>query len=142
MPDGQPALRRRRDGHLDPRLSAPGLLLGVGGFVIVEGIRRLFEPPHIAGSTMLWFGIIGLAGNAIGLVVLASGRNYNFNMKAFLGAKAPRHSSWRWAAKSGGTLFSVFVGMTPTKTRLASPPAAGARFYASIKECMVLTVRM
>jgi hypothetical protein len=82
------------------------LLLGVRGFVIIEGIRRLFEPPHIAGSTMLWFGIIDLAGNAIGLIVLASGRNHNFNMKAFLGVVAPRHSSWRWAAKSGGT--SVF----------------------------------
>jgi len=58
------------------------LLLGVGGFVIVEGIRRLFEPPEIGGSTMLWFGIIGLAGNAVGLIVLASGRNHNFNMKA------------------------------------------------------------
>ncbi len=31
---------------------------------------------------MLWFGIIGLAGNAVGLIVLASGRNHNFNMKA------------------------------------------------------------
>jgi cobalt-zinc-cadmium efflux system protein len=58
------------------------LLLAVGGFVIFEGIRRLFEPPEIAGSTMLWFGIIGLAGNAVGLAVLASGRKHNFNMKA------------------------------------------------------------
>ena len=58
------------------------LLLGVGGFVIIEGIRRLFEPPEITGATMLWFGIIGLAGNAVGLAVLASGRKHNFNMKA------------------------------------------------------------
>ncbi|MDP9988744.1 cobalt-zinc-cadmium efflux system protein [Arthrobacter oryzae] len=58
------------------------LLLGVGAFVIIEGIRRFFEPPEIAGPTMLWFGVIGLAGNAIGLIVLASGRNHNFNMKA------------------------------------------------------------
>ena len=58
------------------------LLLVVGTFVIVEGIRRFFEPPEIAGPAMLWFGVIGLAGNAIGLIVLASGRNHNFNMKA------------------------------------------------------------
>ena len=58
------------------------LLLGVGGFVIVEGIRRLFEPPEVGESMMLWFGIIGLAGNAVGLVILSSGRNHNFNMKA------------------------------------------------------------
>ncbi|MDQ0866555.1 cation diffusion facilitator family transporter [Arthrobacter globiformis] len=58
------------------------LLLGVGGFVIIEGIRRLFDPPEIGGSTMLWFGVIGLAGNAAGLLVLASSRHHNFNMKA------------------------------------------------------------
>ena len=58
------------------------LLLVVGTFVIVEGIRRFFEPPEIAGPAMLWFGVIGLAWNAIGLIVLASGRNHNFNMKA------------------------------------------------------------
>ena len=58
------------------------LLLVVGTFVIVEGIRRFFEPPEIAGPAMLWFGVLGLAGNAVGLIVLASGRNHNFNMKA------------------------------------------------------------
>ncbi|MCU1516535.1 MAG: czc [Pseudarthrobacter sp.] len=58
------------------------LLLAVGGFVIVEGIRRLFEPPEVGESMMLWFGIIGLAGNIAGLVILSSGRNHNFNMKA------------------------------------------------------------
>ena len=58
------------------------LLLVVGTFVIVEGVRRFFEPPEIAGPAMLWFGVLGLAGNAVGLIVLASGRNHNFNMKA------------------------------------------------------------
>lgn len=54
----------------------------MGGIVIFEGIRRLFEPPEVGGSTMLWFGIIGLAGNVIGLIVLASGRRHNINMRA------------------------------------------------------------
>ncbi|GAA4659710.1 cation diffusion facilitator family transporter [Arthrobacter cryoconiti] len=58
------------------------LLLAVGGFVIIEGVRRLFEPPEVGESMMLWFGIIGLLGNAISLVILSSGRNHNFNMKA------------------------------------------------------------
>ncbi|MDQ0768073.1 cobalt-zinc-cadmium efflux system protein [Pseudarthrobacter defluvii] len=58
------------------------LLLGVGGFVIVEGVRRLLEPPEVGGPLMLWFGVIGLAGNAVGLLVLASGRHHSFNMKA------------------------------------------------------------
>ena len=59
-----------------------GLLLIVGAFVIVEGIRRLFEPPEVGSSLMLWFGVIGLAGNAVGLLVLAAGRKHNFNMRA------------------------------------------------------------
>lgn len=82
----KPATHKRTWGYKRAEIIAAAgqaaLLLGVGGFVIIEGIRRLFEPPEIGGSTMLWFGIIGLAGNAVGLIVLASGRNHNFNMKA------------------------------------------------------------
>ncbi|MGH7753627.1 MAG: cation diffusion facilitator family transporter, partial [Gemmatimonadales bacterium] len=82
----KPATLKRTWGYQRAEIVAAAgqaaLLLGVGGFVIFEGIRRLFEPPEIGGSTMLWFGIIGLAGNAIGLAVLATGRNHNFNMKA------------------------------------------------------------
>jgi cobalt-zinc-cadmium efflux system protein len=82
----KPATLKRTWGYKRAEIVAAAgqaaLLLGVGGFVIVEGIRRLFEPPEVVGSTMLWFGIIGLAGNAIGLLVLASGRHHNFNMKA------------------------------------------------------------
>ena len=82
----KPATMKRTWGYKRAEIIAAAgqaaLLLAVGGFVIVEGIRRLFEPPEIGGSTMLWFGIIGLAGNAVGLVILASGRNHNFTMKA------------------------------------------------------------
>lgn len=58
------------------------LLLAVGGFVIIEGIRRLFEPPEVGESMMIWFGVIGLIGNVVSLLILSSGRNHNFNMKA------------------------------------------------------------
>jgi cobalt-zinc-cadmium efflux system protein len=82
----KPATLKRTWGYQRAEIVAAAgqaaLLLGVGGFVIIEGIRRLFEPPEITGTTMLWFGIIGLAGNAVGLAVLASGRKHNFNMKA------------------------------------------------------------
>lgn len=82
----KPATAKRTWGYKRAEIIAAAgqaaLLLGVGGFVIVEGIRRLFEPREIGGDTMLWFGIIGLAGNVIGLIVLASGRNQNFNMRA------------------------------------------------------------
>jgi cobalt-zinc-cadmium efflux system protein len=82
----KPATLKRTWGYKRAEIVAAAgqaaLLLGVGGFVIVEGIRRLIEPTEVGGSTMLWFGVIGLAGNAIGLLVLASGRHHNFNMRA------------------------------------------------------------
>lgn len=59
-----------------------GLLLVVGTFVLVEAIRRLIEPPEVGSSAMLWFGVIGLCGNAIALLVLAGGRRSSFNLRA------------------------------------------------------------
>lgn len=58
------------------------LLLAVGVFVLVEGIRRLFEPPEIASTGMLVFGIVGLVGNAASITVLASSRTANLNLRA------------------------------------------------------------
>lgn len=58
------------------------LLLVVGLYVLVEGVRRLFEPPEVASGAMVVFGLVGLVGNVIGLVVLAGGRGDNMNMRA------------------------------------------------------------
>ena len=58
------------------------LLLAVGGFVLVEGIRRLIDPPAIAATGMLAFGIVGLVGNAASITVLASSRTANLNLRA------------------------------------------------------------
>ena len=58
------------------------VLLGVGLFVLVEGVQRLVHPPEIASSTLVVFGIIGLVGNVISITVLASGRDANFNLRA------------------------------------------------------------
>jgi cobalt-zinc-cadmium efflux system protein len=58
------------------------LLLAVGLYVVVEGIRRLFQPPEIASTLMLLFGIVGLTGNAVCMVVLAASRESNLNLRA------------------------------------------------------------
>ena len=58
------------------------ILLAVGLFVLVEGVQRLFDPPEIASDQLLIFGIIGLLGNIASIVVLASGRKSNFNLRA------------------------------------------------------------
>ena len=57
------------------------LLLAVGAFVLIEGVKRLFEPPEVASGLMIVFGIVGLIGNLIGLLILASGRSANLNMR-------------------------------------------------------------
>jgi cobalt-zinc-cadmium efflux system protein len=54
----------------------------VGIFALVEGVRRLFEPPEIASGSLLLFGIIGLVANVASLLVLLSGRRKNLNMRA------------------------------------------------------------
>jgi len=58
------------------------VLLAVGGFVIVEAVRRLFEPPEVASGVMVAFGVIGLVGNLIGIAVLVGARSENLNLRA------------------------------------------------------------
>lgn len=71
----------RRTEVLSAMLQA-GLLLGVGVFALIEGIRRLADPPEIPPGSLLVFGIIGLVANIAAMAVLASGRGANLNMKA------------------------------------------------------------
>lgn len=58
------------------------LLLAVGVYAAVEGIRRLFEPPEIPASELIVFGVVGLVVNIIAIVVLSANRGANFNMRA------------------------------------------------------------
>ena len=59
-----------------------GVLLAVGGFVLVEAIRRLVEPAPVTPAAMIWFGVVALVGNAAGLAVLSGSREHNLNLRA------------------------------------------------------------
>lgn len=59
-----------------------GMLLFITLLVVVEAVKRFFTPTHVEGQLMLWFGVIGLVGNALSLLVLASSRRANLNMRA------------------------------------------------------------
>ncbi|MBP2420812.1 cation diffusion facilitator family transporter [Microbacterium sp. NPDC006705] len=63
-------------------LGQAALLLVVGTYTAVEGVRRLFEPPEVPAAELLIFGIIGLTANIIAIVLLSSSRGVNFNMRA------------------------------------------------------------
>ena len=58
------------------------LLLAVGVYAAIEGIRRLIDPPEVPAVELLVFGVLGLTANIIALTVLASSRGANFNMRA------------------------------------------------------------
>lgn len=58
------------------------ILLAVGVYALVEGIRRLADPPEVASGPLLLFGIVGLVGNLVSLAVLMSHRDANLNLRA------------------------------------------------------------
>jgi cobalt-zinc-cadmium efflux system protein len=61
------------------------VLFGVGIYILVETVQRLLQPPVVASGTMLLFGAVGLAGNAVSLVLLRHGQSESLNLRgAFL----------------------------------------------------------
>jgi cobalt-zinc-cadmium efflux system protein len=58
------------------------LLLVVGLYAAVEGVRRLVEPAQVPARELLVFGVLGLLANLVAMAVLASGRGANVNMRA------------------------------------------------------------
>jgi len=61
------------------------VLCGVGVYILVETVLRLLQPPVVASGTMLVFGAVGLAGNAVSLALLRHGQAESLNLRgAFL----------------------------------------------------------
>lgn len=58
------------------------LLVVVGCYAAIEGVRRLFSPPEVPAGELLVFGVIGFVANVVAITVLASSRTANFNMRA------------------------------------------------------------
>lgn len=100
------------------------ILLAVGIYAFVEGIRRLVNPPHVAGTGMLVMGIVGLLANVIALGILAGGRRANLNMRAaflevvndalgsvavIIGAVVVLLSGWTRADAIAGMLIAVLI---------------------------------
>jgi len=82
----RPATSTRTWGYLRTEVLAAAaqaaVLLAVGVYALIEGVRRLTDPPEVASTGLLVFGIIGLAGNVAALLVLAGGRSANLNLRA------------------------------------------------------------
>ncbi len=61
---------------------ANGLIVSVvAAFILVGGVRRLFDPVGIEGDVMLAAAAIGLLGNVAGLLILHRGRRASLNVR-------------------------------------------------------------
>ncbi len=60
------------------------VLLAVAGFVALEAVSRLADPPPVPGVPLLVLGALGLAGNLAALAVLAGGDPQNLNLRGAL----------------------------------------------------------
>ena len=84
----RPPSERRTWGYARAEVLGAGaqatVLLGVGGYALVEGVRRLLadQPAEVAGGLLLAFGVVGLLGNLVAMLVLAGGRDANLNLRA------------------------------------------------------------
>jgi cobalt-zinc-cadmium efflux system protein len=82
----RPATSRRTWGYVRAEVLAAtaqsAVLLAVGVFVLVEGVRRLLEPPAVSSGPMLVFGAVGLLGNLVSMAVLLRGRRASLNTRA------------------------------------------------------------
>ncbi|OZB47668.1 MAG: cation transporter [Cellulomonas sp. 14-74-6] len=58
------------------------LLLVVGVYVLVEGVRRLVHPPDVVSGQLVVFGAIGLVANVASMLVLTGHRAANLNLRA------------------------------------------------------------
>lgn len=57
------------------------VLLAVCGYLVVEGARRLAEPPTVEAGPMLAFAVVGLGANLVSLLLLRGRRDSSLNMR-------------------------------------------------------------
>lgn len=61
------------------------VLLGLGVFILFQGVMRLIEPPQVESNIMIVFGVIALIGNGCALLLLRAGEKESLNVRgAFL----------------------------------------------------------
>lgn len=57
------------------------LLFGVAGYVLIEAVRRLIEPPAVSTGIMLTVAVVGLIANAGSLLMLRGAQQASLNMR-------------------------------------------------------------
>jgi cobalt-zinc-cadmium efflux system protein len=100
------------------------LLLGVAGYVLVEAVRRIGDPPDLESGVMLGVAVAGLVVNLVSLAVLHSRRQESLNIRgAYLEVLADALGSvavivaavvilttgWTWADAVASVLIGFLV---------------------------------
>jgi cobalt-zinc-cadmium efflux system protein len=57
------------------------LLCGVAGWVVVEGVRRIADPPEVPGLPLLLTALAGLAANVVVFLLLREGARESLNVR-------------------------------------------------------------
>ncbi|MGZ4627089.1 MAG: cation diffusion facilitator family transporter [Kineosporiaceae bacterium] len=83
---GRPPTLQRTWGYRRAEVLAAAaqaaVLLAVGVFVVVEGVRRLIAPPEVIPSIMVVFAVVGLAGNTVSITLLSRAGGNTMNTRA------------------------------------------------------------
>lgn len=58
------------------------ILVGIGFFLIIESIAKLFQPQTIDSSWLIWLGLLSIVLNAISVLLIKKDASDNLNMKA------------------------------------------------------------
>lgn len=100
------------------------LLFGVAGYVLIEAVRRLDDPPHVASVPVLVVGVIGLAVNLVAFALLRRGASESLNVRGayfeviadalgsvgVIGAAAVMWATgWGWVDPVIGAAIGIFI---------------------------------
>lgn len=81
----RPAGRNRTFGYARAEILAALanclLLLGVGGFLLLEAVERFIEPTETRGGLTVVFALVGLMANLVSLTLLMRGQKESLNVR-------------------------------------------------------------
>lgn len=63
-------------------LANAALLVAVSGYVMIEGLRRIGDPPDVPGGVLLVVAVAGLVANLVSFWLLKPGASESLNVKA------------------------------------------------------------
>lgn len=84
MASRPPSTRRTFGWHRAEILAALAnalVLLVLCAYLLVEGVRRLVDPPELEAGPMVAFAVVGLLANAVSLSLLSGRRESSLNMR-------------------------------------------------------------